>query len=150
MQRCDVGALALLTKNSNNTRLILIRMQVLIMLTHYQQAVAFITKDGSEIRELMHPSLHGNNHQSLAEATVPVDGETRLHKHLLTEEIYHITQGSGLMRLGEQQFTVGVGDSICITPGTLHNIKNTGELPLKILCSCSPAYSDSDTVLVPV
>jgi len=117
------------------------------MLTHYNDINAFITKDGSEIRELMHPAQHGNAQQSLAEATVAPGGETRQHRHHTTEEIYHITQGKGLMRLGDQMFEVTVGDSICIAPGTLHNIKNIGEVPLKILCCCSPPYRDSDTEL---
>jgi hypothetical protein len=30
-----------------------------------------VTKDGSGIRELMHPDRHGNRNQSLAEALVP-------------------------------------------------------------------------------
>ena len=118
------------------------------MLSHYSQTDAFITKDGSEIRELMHPKRHGNVQQSLAEATVAVGGETQRHKHLRTEEIYHITQGSGVMQLGQQCIDVVAGDSVCIAPGTIHNIKNTGDVPLKILCCCSPAYSDDDTVLV--
>lgn len=118
------------------------------MRTQVGEVKAFITKDGSEIRELMHPDIHGNSHQSFAEATVPVGAQTARHRHHRTEEIYHITQGSGLMFLGAQEFEVKVGDSICIMPGTIHNIKNTGELPLKILCSCSPPYSDDDTELV--
>jgi len=117
------------------------------MLTHYQNIHAFVTKDGSQIRELMHPKQHGNSQQSLAEATVAPGGETRQHRHLTTEEIYHIKQGIGLMRLGEEVFEVHVGDSVCISPGTLHNIRNIGEVPLKILCCCSPPYRDSDTEL---
>lgn len=96
----------------------------------------------------MHPEEHGNSQQSLAEATVAPGGETTRHKHIKTEEIYHITQGEGLMRLGEDQFEVATGDSICISPGVIHNIKNTGDVPLKILCSCSPPYSDDDTKLI--
>ena len=118
------------------------------MLTHYEKIKPFITKDGSEIRELMHPEVHGNAHQSFAEATVPVSSATQKHKHIQTEEIYHITQGIGLMTLGEQQFEVVEGDTICIKPGTAHNIKNIGQLPLKILCSCTPPYSDQDTELL--
>ena len=118
------------------------------MRTCYQDIKAFITKDRSEIRELMHPAVHENSQQSLAEATVPVGAETTRHKHLQTEEIYHITQGAGLMLLGDQQFEVNVGDTICIKPGTVHNIRNTSDVPLKILCSCSPAYSDDDTELM--
>lgn len=118
------------------------------MLTHYKKIPAFITKDGSEIRELMHPAEHGNVNQSLAEATVAPGEETAQHKHITTEEIYHITQGKGMMRLGDKLFEVNVGDSICIAPGTIHNIKNIGEVPLTILCSCSPPYHDNDTVLI--
>ena len=120
------------------------------MLTRYSQIKPFITKDNSEIRELMHPDIHGNAKLSVAEATVSVGSETARHKHLLTEEIYHIMDGKGLMRLGDELFEVNSGDSICIVPGTVHNIKNIGDVPLKILCSCSPPYSDSDTDLVNV
>lgn len=118
------------------------------MRTHYQEIKSFITRDGSEIRELMHPAVHGNSQQSLAEATVPVGAETARHKHLQTEEIYHITQGAGLMLLGAEYFEVNVGDTVCIKPGTIHNIRNTSDVPLKILCSCSPPYSDEDTELM--
>ena len=118
------------------------------MHTHYLQIQAFITKDGSEIRELMHPTEHGNTNQSFAEATVPVGSQTQRHKHIQTEEIYHVTQGVGLMSLGERQFEVRDGDTVCIQPGVAHNIKNLGEVPLKILCSCSPPYSDDDTELL--
>ena len=108
----------------------------------------YTTKDGSTIRELMHPAVHGNSKQSLAEATVPPGGVTILHKHDLAEEIYHITEGSGIMTLGAEEFEVRVGDTICILPGTSHRIQNTGEKELKILCCCAPAYSHEDTELV--
>jgi len=123
------------------------------MKTKYGQNKKFITKDGSIIRELMHPVAHisaGLNvkNQSLAEATVPVGVATALHAHTLTEELYHVTSGEGLMTLDEKQFDVTVGDTVCIPPGTPHCIKNTGDSDLKILCCCSPAYSDDDTQLL--
>lgn len=118
------------------------------LLTGYKEVEPYITKDGSIIRELMHPSVHGNSNQSLAEATVPAGGKTLLHKHSPTEEIYHITEGSGIMTLGSEEFEVKKGDSICILPGTPHRIQNTENKPLKILCCCAPAYSHEDTELV--
>lgn len=108
----------------------------------------YITKDGSSIRELMHPEKHGNVKQSLAEALVPAGADTLLHKHMKTEEIYHIAEGSGLMTLGDEVFTVRAGDSIYIPPETPHGIKNTGQKPLRILCCCAPAYSHNDTHLL--
>jgi mannose-6-phosphate isomerase-like protein (cupin superfamily) len=109
---------------------------------------AFTTKDGSIIRELMHPSVHGNQNQSLAEAVVPVGTTTQLHRHLKSEEIYHIAAGEGRMTLGQEAFTVRTGDTICIPPGTPHNIANTGGADLRILCCCAPAYSHDDTELL--
>lgn len=106
------------------------------------------TKDGSIIRELMHPQVHGNAAQSLAEARVPVGSRTRLHRHHQTEELYHITQGEGLMTLGSEQFPVTVGDTVCIAPGTAHCIRNGGRVELRLLCCCSPAYRHEDTELL--
>jgi len=62
------------------------------MITQYKDVQPYVTKDGSLIRELMHPDVHGNRQQSLAEAIVPVGFTTFLHKHLKSEEIYHIAE----------------------------------------------------------
>lgn len=118
------------------------------MHTRYAEIPAYVTKDGSEIRELMHPAQHGARHQSLAEAIVPAGRSTLLHRHHRTEEIYHITTGAGLMTLGEAQFPVSAGDTVLIPPGTAHCITATGDTPLHILCSCSPAYAHEDTELL--
>ena len=109
---------------------------------------SFTTADGSAIRELMHPAVHGNRNQSLAEATLAAGSITRLHKHTNSEELYHVIQGKGEMTLGDKKFTVKVGDTICIQSGTAHQIKNIGEKDLKILCCCSPQYSHNDTELI--
>lgn len=113
----------------------------------YHQVDSYVTKDGSSIKELMHPDQHGVKNQSLAEATVPQGVKTRLHYHKETEELYHIVEGEGVMTLGNRTFGVNVGDTICIPPGTLHCIENTGGQALRILCCCAPAYSHEDTVL---
>jgi mannose-6-phosphate isomerase-like protein (cupin superfamily) len=116
--------------------------------TAYRSIEPYVTKDGSEIRELIHPAVHGNRNQSFAEATVRAGATTALHRHRSTEEIYHVTSGVGVMTLGDERFAVAAGDTICIAPGTPHCIANTGDAPLRILCSCSPAYSHDDTELL--
>lgn len=114
----------------------------------YDSVDPYTTKDGSIIRELIHPDLQGNKKQSLAEAIIPPDFITELHRHVKSEEIYHILSGTGRMVLKMEQFEVGPGDSILIPPGTPHQIQNTGAVPLKILCCCAPAYSHGDTELM--
>jgi mannose-6-phosphate isomerase-like protein (cupin superfamily) len=114
----------------------------------YATIEPYVTRDGSLIRELMHPSVHGNRMQSLAEAIVPPGARTLLHRHRLTEETYHFTGGSGRMRLGDRVFDVVAGDTVCIPPGTAHNLENTGGADLRLLCACAPAYAHQDTELL--
>ncbi len=118
------------------------------MRTRYADVPAYLTKDGSTIRELMHPSQHGNRQQSLAEATVEPGARTELHRHALTEELYHVTAGEGIMTLGDTCFKVCIGDTVLIAPGTPHRIEAAGTEALRILCCCSPPYSHEDTELL--
>ena len=118
------------------------------MLTRYFDQPPFMTKDGSEIRELMHPSVHGNRKQSLAEARVAPGGATALHWHRTSEELYHVTRGEGLLTLGDQKFAIMPGDTVAIAPCTAHRVENTGSETLVILCCCSPPYADEDTELL--
>ena len=107
----------------------------------------FTTKDGSEIRELL---AHRNScvrNQTLAEARLPLGASTTPHLHLATEEIYYLLEGVGLMRIGDEETSVGVGDAIAIPPGAVHRITNTGSGFLKFLCCCAPGYEHEDTVL---
>lgn len=109
---------------------------------------AFITADGSSIRELAGIPTGNAANQSLAEATVPPGSTTIEHYHRTSEEIYLFTSGMGRMHLGEQEGPVRAGDAIVIPPGTRHKLVNTGPEPLVLLCCCSPPYSHDDTVLV--
>jgi mannose-6-phosphate isomerase-like protein (cupin superfamily) len=108
---------------------------------------AFITKDGSEIRELLAYRNSVIRNQSLAEARVPVGGSTLEHYHMQTEEIYYITAGTGRMRIENETREVKAGDAIAIPPGQKHKIWNTGREVLRLLCCCAPAYEHSDTVI---
>ena len=108
---------------------------------------AFITKDGSEIRELL---AHRNScirNQTLAEARLPAGASTAAHHHVKTEEIYYVLEGRGLMRVGDETREVGPGDAVAIPPGAVHQITNAGTTALKFLCCCAPGYEHDDTVL---
>ena len=115
------------------------------MRTRLADIPAYVTKDGSEIRELMHPDQHGNRAQSLAEAVVPAGTRTLLHRHLTSEELYHVTSGEGLLTLGEEELEVSPGDTALIPPGMPHCVEASDAGPLHILCCCSPAYRHEDT-----
>jgi|TARA_Y100000310_G_scaffold341322_1_gene440100 mannose-6-phosphate isomerase-like protein (cupin superfamily) len=105
----------------------------------------FKTKDGSTIREMMHPRVHGNVNQSLAQAVVAVAERTICHYHKVTEELYYVQQGDGVITLDRVKHEISAGDTVLIGPGVIHCVENSGETDLKILCCCAPAYSHDDT-----
>jgi mannose-6-phosphate isomerase-like protein (cupin superfamily) len=107
----------------------------------------FITKDGSEIRELLAYRNSAIRNQSLAEARLPAGGSTQEHYHPKAEEIYFITAGTGRMRIEGEMHEVKAGDAIAIPPGRKHKLWNTGAETLKLICCCAPAYEHGDTII---
>jgi mannose-6-phosphate isomerase-like protein (cupin superfamily) len=108
---------------------------------------AFITKDGSEIRELLAHRNSAIRNQSLAEARVLVAGSTQEHYHPKAEEIYYITHGRGKISIEGEVRELRAGDAVAIPPGKRHKLWNTGNEILRLLCCCAPAYEHSDTIL---
>ena len=109
--------------------------------------IAFTTKDGSTIREILAPRNSAIQKQSLAEAVLPVGRQTQAHYHPVTEEISYILSGLGLMAIECEVREVHTGDGIAIPPGLRHQIRNIGTQDLVFLCCCAPAYEHEDTVM---
>ena len=55
--------------------------------------------------------MHGNAKQHLARAVIEPNVTTALHKHLYTQELYHITSGTGRMTLGDEVFAISSADA---------------------------------------
>ena len=70
-----------------------------------------------------------------------------LVNHVVSEELYFFTAGSGKIRVGAEERNIREGDCVVLPPGTEHKLWNTGDVPLQLLCCCAPAYSDDDTVI---
>lgn len=109
----------------------------------------YVTRDGSTIREWAGPGYAAEAaNLSLAEATVAPGGATVEHLHRCSEELYLVTAGSGVLRVGGEERDVATGDCVAIAPGTPHRLRNDGEVDLVVVCACSPPYSHEDTVLL--
>ncbi len=112
------------------------------------EAQPFTTADGSTIRVLLDAEVAAARNQSLAEAELEPGHSTRRHYHAASEEIYFLLDGEGDMEVDGERSFVGPGDAVLIPPGARHQIVNTGDRPLRFLCSCAPPYSHDDTVLL--
>lgn len=108
----------------------------------------FITKDTSEIREIMAYRNSDCKRTSLAEARLYPKRHTEAHYHPTTEEIYYVLEGTGHIRIDDEEMDIRHGDAILIPPGAVHQTWNTGEDILRFLCVCAPAYEHDDTVIV--
>jgi mannose-6-phosphate isomerase-like protein (cupin superfamily) len=111
-------------------------------IAHRDGLNAFITIDGSEIRELARM-----DNQTLAEATVPPATETFAHFHSF-EEIYYFIAGRGRMRLNDEVADVRAGDCVAIPPGAAHKLWAGPDEPLVLLCGCAPPFSDEATTML--
>ncbi len=104
----------------------------------------FTTADGSTIRSILDLTNAPVENQSLAEASLPLDGSTQRHYHKASEEIYFILTGSGLIEIDGETREVAPGDAILIPAGTRHQITSKSN-DLRFLCCCAPPYSHDDT-----
>ena len=105
----------------------------------------FTTKDGSTIRSILDRSNAPVRLQSLAEATLPPGSATQRHYHRISEELYFLLEGTGLMEIDGTSREVVPGDAILIPPGAWHQITATSPAPLRFLCCCAPPYDHNDT-----
>jgi uncharacterized cupin superfamily protein len=62
---------------------------------------------------------------------------TRLHRHLLQEEMYLILAGEGTLRHGEREVAVKAGDFILYPAGdpAAHTFVNTGVVPIEYIAT---------------
>ncbi|MBA3746343.1 MAG: cupin domain-containing protein [Solirubrobacterales bacterium] len=114
---------------------------------HIDDADPFQSLDGSTIRELAGIASLPSRQQSLAEATIPVGGVTDAHYHPVAEELYFFQSGRGRLRIDGEQRDVRAGECAVISPGVIHQLVNTGDEPLRLLCCCAPPWTPADTVL---
>lgn len=74
--------------------------------------------------------------------------EVKAHKHLAHSEQVCVLEGEGQMKLGDKTITIRKGDVIFIPKNTVHAVRSTGKVPLKVLSVQSPRFDGSDRVMV--
>ncbi|MEN8257132.1 MAG: cupin domain-containing protein [Thermodesulfobacteriota bacterium] len=117
-------------------------------ISRYGSIKEYITKDGSEIREMIHPQHQDNKKISVAEARIKPGMKTEPHYHKKSEEVYVVMAGKGLLRIEDKRYEIEKGVSIVIMPGQVHGLENTNNEDLVVMCCCAPAYGHADTILV--
>lgn len=105
----------------------------------------YVTKDGSMIRELVHPSMHPGLGVSLAEAVVEGGQSTEKHFHISFDEIYYCLEGAGVLHINDVPNPFAPGSYYLLPKGSTHYL--TATTKLRLLCVCCPGYTHDDTML---
>jgi uncharacterized cupin superfamily protein len=98
---------------------------------------------GREIRDLINGKTVGAKTISLRITDVmPGEVCTPGHTHTECEEVIYILSGKGDIKIGEEVFSMKVGDAVYLPTGVGHLIRNTGKEVMRMACSfSSPDFS---------
>jgi mannose-6-phosphate isomerase-like protein (cupin superfamily) len=97
-------------------------------------------QEGCHILELSNHD--GDPAVSIARARVEPGGQTRWHWLDGVWERYLISEGEGIVEVGELPARrVQAGDVVIIPPGTRQRIRNTGTSDLLFYAICSPRFT---------
>jgi len=71
-------------------------------------------------------------------------GIQHVHSHE-SEQMYYITEGSGLMTVDDEQQPVEAGECIFFSSFSRHGLENTGGTVLRYLSAVSPSFKKQDS-----
>lgn len=100
----------------------------------YHANVARLVAANDDFRHV----IYTGKHTQVVVMNIPEGGEVGEETHEHVEQALYIQSGHGEARLDDEVYAVEPGEIVVVTPGTRHNIKNTGTGTLKIITVYSP------------
>lgn len=100
----------------------------------FQTNIMKVTADNTDFR---HVIFTGATSQ-LVVMSIPPGGEVGQETHKDVEQMLYFQTGTGEAILDGKTSAIVPGDIVVVTPGTQHNFKNTGKVPMKIMTMYAP------------
>ena len=97
-------------------------------------------------------ALWTGKHLQLTLMSIPVGGDIGVEVHPNVDQFIRLEQGEGIAQMGDSkdnlffQHRVGPSDAVLIPAGTWHNVKNVGNVPLKLYSIYAPPNHPHGTV----
>jgi mannose-6-phosphate isomerase-like protein (cupin superfamily) len=79
---------------------------------------------------------------------IVIKKEVKPHKHITHSEHVIVMEGEGIMKSGDKTFPVKKGDLVFIPKNTVHSVKTTGKIPLKVISVQSPVFDGKDRIMI--
>ncbi len=85
------------------------------------------------VQQYFTPDEMTANSRLCAKLTLPSGASIGVHEHIQEDEVYIITQGSGILDDGICESRVEAGDAVLTGNGESHAIRNDEDTPLEII-----------------
>ena len=92
------------------------------------------------VRHIVAPWTMESEHLWVGTSTVEPGNRTNSHAHDRNEEVFYCVSGTGEIIVDGEKRDYSPGTVVFCPPGSYHQIINTGETPLKSVCSVSPPF----------
>jgi quercetin dioxygenase-like cupin family protein len=107
-----------------------------VKVAHYEEVTQVpVTMEGSsgcQVRWLVDESTGAPNF-AMRQFEVAPGGYTPRHSHPYEHEVF-VLEGQGTVLAGDKEHPLEPGKFVLVTPGEVHQFRNTGSVPLKFLC----------------
>jgi mannose-6-phosphate isomerase-like protein (cupin superfamily) len=92
--------------------------------------------------------VYKSEHFSVAHVEMAPGNISLPHRHAIFTEIYYILSGGGIISINGQEFPVAEGNTVGLSSGAVHQLKNTGATILKHLVISNPPFDPSDVEII--
>lgn len=82
--------------------------------------------------------VYTGKHSQLVVMALPPGEHIGAEIHRDVDQFFRVEEGSGEVKLGSERTPLGPGSAIVVPAGTKHDVKNTGDKPLKLYTIYSP------------
>lgn len=100
-----------------------------------------LTKENEDFRHV----LFTGTHAQLVMMTIQPGDEIGNEVHLV-DQILYVVEGEGEAILGAQSEPFDKGEAVAVPAGVFHNIRNTGDTPLKLFTIYAPPQHPAGTI----
>lgn len=97
---------------------------------------------GALSKALVHPETTGSRQIDYRISTYQPMAYVERHRHKVQEQVYHVLDGEGIMKIGEEKRVVRRHDVIFIPPGVWHSIVNSGLGDLTFIVVTTPIQDE--------
>ena len=101
----------------------------------------------TKVRQLIGANVEAANF-AMRMFEIDPGGHTPRHQHDYEHEIY-VLEGEGVVFEGDEEHTLKPGDCVYVHPNDVHQFRNNGDQPMKMLCLIPNSATGKQIKVVP-